>query len=362
MAQGVFKELTTLWGFDIDMGPLEKMEKGVVTLKSALGHTAEFATGLVAGLFGISDFTSNTGHDILMTAERLDISTDAFQRWSRAARMSGVDTESFKSSLTYLNNQMQELSIGGGKEFLTMLGQFSNVSPMADGHVKDVITFLKEVAPDLAKMENPGLFNKLLFGRGDPAMANLLRDFVRNPNLLNEVMAGGTYSTRDLAQGERFLKLKEKLKLEAEGVGRNIGVSVMPQLDSMMEKFSAWVESGSGQKFLLHDLPDALKVILALVTKIAQIGAPIAGWTAKTIANGGKPNNLDEMLGFGDVSALTGKDKKNFSSWDKAHADQMSRAGDNYYIYGATDPSAVAREIVKIKRQNNQNTQPGLKH
>src|ERR1019366_4465733 len=113
MAQGVFKELTTLWGFDIDMGPLEKMEKGVVSLKSALGHTAEFATGLVAGLFGIADFTAHGGHDILMTAESLDISTKAYQENARAARMYNVEQENFAASMQNLNNMVEEIPYGG---------------------------------------------------------------------------------------------------------------------------------------------------------------------------------------------------------------------------------------------------------
>src|SRR5665811_335290 len=142
---------------------------------------------------------------------------------------------------------------------------------------------------------------------------------------------------------------------------------MMPAFNSMMDKFSAWISSGEGKKFLLHDLPDALKVILALVTKIAQVGAPlvsIVGNVNKPNAGGATEKKVLDFLGFGDIADANATDKKNFGAWKKAHDNQAAWQNNTFNLYG--DAKEQAKQVHQVLEQQrrllNNKTKPATEH
>ena len=104
------KELTAKIGFEVDEGPLHKLETTLEGIKTRLELFA--GAEAIKKLFELSEHFAEWGENLNITANNLGITTDALQRWSIAAQRSGVSTEEMSHGLAILGKHIFDAKNG----------------------------------------------------------------------------------------------------------------------------------------------------------------------------------------------------------------------------------------------------------
>ena len=73
MATKTLRELVTVWGFDINVKPLQNVESSLKNIKSAAQTVGAIAVGSAAALFGMAEMVSRAGNEIRITADKIGL-------------------------------------------------------------------------------------------------------------------------------------------------------------------------------------------------------------------------------------------------------------------------------------------------
>lgn len=245
MGQTSIRELVSIWGWEIDFKPLEKMEKKVESLKESIKHVLEVGAAAATSLFEMARETAFAGSEAEHLAKQTGIGVEMVQGLGYAAKQAGVQAESFAMGLTHLSRNMLEAFQGSeqARNTFFMVGtsatdSLGKLKPM-DQMLMDVAERFKAMPDGPRKM---ALATELLGRAGDQLIPLLdkgaggIHAFMREAYELGIVQSEAAVKADVLFKGS-LLRLQGVLV----GLRNTVGVKLVPAITDLMKKFMAWI-------------------------------------------------------------------------------------------------------------------------
>lgn len=168
----------------------------LLTKLAALGGVGGGGVFLLAKSF--ADFADNVGD----SADKLGMSTQAYQKFSIGAKLAGIDTEAFNLSVGRLSRSVGEAAIAGGPtaQIMRKLGVSIRDSK---GHLRSMDSILPETITKLDKLKSASIRNAVgakLFGKSFQTLVPYIKDFQR----YTKDADGFILSKQDIERGNQF--------------------------------------------------------------------------------------------------------------------------------------------------------------
>lgn len=271
-------ELVTELGFKVDeqsQKRLNDFSKQIDGLTKGFTKIGQFFTGGKSTkdfLFG----TAKESTQLLNTAKRIGMTTEAIQKWQYAAKSFGVSADGVISGLEDIKS-----SIGwSDKAVLNLAKSFQKMNAFT----------AKKVG------QSYGLNDDLIL---------LLR---KGPEAIKKAMdeakeSGGIIDDTQLQKLDTLNKKLETTKTNIENITKSIIADFSPQLIEYLNKFSEWIKSTENQEKVINTIKGALQGLVAteilnglssLVVLIAGLvkGVKALGSAAIFLTSGGLLNFL----------------------------------------------------------------------
>ncbi len=263
------QELFTKWGFDIDLKPLQGVEKGIDSLRAKVNLTGLAATGAAASIFGFAKFTADAGDHILHTAEMLGIGVENLQKLQFAAKLANVSNEEFAGSMRFLSKNLLEAQKGSGdaveafRKLKLDPRQFKS-SDAALRAISDRFAMLPE-GPQRAAIAMQ------LFGRSGANLVPLLKEGSKGLDEAGKKAEKYGILTEEQAKaGDEFNDTLEETHAAMIGIRNVIGNALIPQLKPLIEAFNDYL--ATNRKILAQNIGkvfDTLSRIIRIVMQAA---------------------------------------------------------------------------------------------
>ena len=296
----------------------EKATNGVV---DAIGSiVAELGAAVVAGLTisGVfKDVTeaANFGNKIGRFSRAIGENTATVAAWGSAVQMAGGTAAGFNGSLASLTNDFQNIALTGNSAALPFLARLGISVFKANGHIKNAIDILPQLATAFHKMpkaeamaygQHLGLSigTIMLLQKGRKAVVAQVAEMKR----LNRVNKAST----DL--DEKYANAVNRTKIALRGVSIAIGNDILPALiwfnkkitevTTFMQQHKTMAEAffvGIGSAISIYLLP----ILASLATTVVIAAAPFLLIAAAVTA-------------FGVIIALVTNDIHNFLEGNKS--------------------------------------------
>lgn len=223
------------------------------------------------------------------TAQMIGVPVEALSQLEHAAKLSGVNMEGLRTSLTRLGINMAQ-----NEGAFTSLGIAVRD---ADGQMRPVIDVMMEISDRLAAMPDGAEKTALavqLMGRSAGEMIPLMND---GSEAIRQMMQeadqlGLTVSASSAAAAEQFNDNMDRIRAAATGIFRQIAENLSPYLADLSERLvelSGWFRdlSPEVQEFIsvMAGLTFALGPVLIVIGGlVALLGAPVIGLIAVVVA------------------------------------------------------------------------------
>ncbi|MFP4150045.1 MAG: hypothetical protein ACLFV0_11210 [Nitriliruptoraceae bacterium] len=246
--QGLRDGETKLQRFGRTVG---KVGKGV-----AVGGAAIAGLGVAA--FGAAQRVAEAGDAVAKGAERIGVSTDAYQELDYWASQNGISQDRMERAVGRLNQRIGDAASGTGK----YAEAFSNLGVNlrdSNGDLRDTETVLAETVANLSAIEDPAMradaaadvFGQRMGRELMPALADgalSLEDAATKANELGLVMGEDAVES-----AVKFQDAWDTLKRSAEGMFRDAAVPIMEwfadtfmplvqdRIVPALQRFSEWI-------------------------------------------------------------------------------------------------------------------------
>jgi len=250
----------------------KKAAKGVAAFGVA-------ATAAAAGAFLLTKKVATTGDLMIKQAQRLNVSTDAFQKLDHAMQISGTSMNAQRGALTRFTRSARDAANGVkvAEEAFERLGVSVKNQ---DDSFKQTDELLMEMSDRFSEM--PGSVEKTalmmdLFGRSGAQLAQFLSVGSDGLQKLGDdaERLGGVMKEEAARKSESFIDALTRMNLAAEGVNRNLGERMQPMFTRVMEAVALAI---------VH-MRKAFSPVLDDFTTFAKSGAelvvPVLVWIGK---------------------------------------------------------------------------------
>lgn len=226
------RELVTVWGFEVDMKPLERLDQAIETTKGALKSIAVTAAAAGGAVFGLVKFTADAGDHAFKMAQKVGIGVEALQELAFAAKLSDVSAEELQQSLTILSRKTVDASRGSA-EALRPFTQLGVRLKDAGGKIKSTDQLLVEFADKFKGLPDGTRKTALavdLFGRSGANLIPLLNQGSKEiANLRKEAQELGIVFSEDQARAsEEFNDNLTRLFAAFTGIRNIVGNELIP--------------------------------------------------------------------------------------------------------------------------------------
>jgi uncharacterized membrane protein len=256
-----------------------------------------------AGLYRMIRSTADLGDAAVKTAQKVGVGVEAWQRYAYAAKLSDVEAAQLSDGLGYLNRNTVEAADGTGPaaEAFKRLG--INVRD-AKGELKPTGDLFEEVADRIKAMDDGAVKTQVsmaLFGRSGRELIPLLNGggaAIRK--LGDDAEALGIVMTEDQAKAaEVFNDSISTLQEAIKGLGIGITVGLIPQLTSLIERTTAWIQANkpaviARMKEIFDQIAGALPAVIKGLGEFASFLGDVGRIGLTVIETvGGVTNALD---------------------------------------------------------------------
>lgn len=214
--------------------------KAVETLgkKAAdMGKAVAIGAGVaVTTLFGLATNAANVAGDIDDASQRVGMSAEEYQKWTYAAKLSGLEQEKLEQIMKKQQTVFADASMGvesAAKAYQDLGIDITGLT--ADGAFEKVIMALANTEDETKR----NAIANDLFGKSYADLAPLLNTGAEGIAALRQeaVDLGGVMSNESVASGAAFGDTLDKLKTTFGTVVAEIGVKVMP----IFQQFADWI-------------------------------------------------------------------------------------------------------------------------
>jgi hypothetical protein len=240
----IVRELITKLGFKVDTQKIEAFTSKVGKLKSQLGGLSLLVGGSLgaaaAAVFGLAKATSKAGDDIVDNAQRLGLTTTAYQELSHAAALSGSSIEGVGLGVRSFTRLLEQAKTKGGDAAATLARLGLNASKLGNADQA-----LEAVADRFASMPDgiqKTALAQQLFGRGGLAMIPMLNAGAKGIRAMREEAhaLGIVMGEQTLQDAAAFDDMVVRTTTMLTGLRNTIGAALMPVLTEMGVEFQGW--------------------------------------------------------------------------------------------------------------------------
>jgi len=282
---------------------IKSTEKATNSVVDAIGGiVAELGAAVVAGLtisgvFKDVTAAANFGNKIGRFSRAIGDNTATVAAWGSAVQMAGGTAEGFNSSIAGLTNDFQNIALTGNSAALPFLARLGISVFKANGHIKNAIDILPQLATAFHKMPKAeamaygrhlglSVGTIMLLQKGRKAVVAQVAEMKR----LNRISKAST----DL--DEKYANAINKTKIALRGVSISIGNDILPaliwlnnkitQITSFLSEHKTMAEAffiAIGSAISIYLLPSMIKLATSVVVAVAPfilIGAAIAAFGA----------------------------------------------------------------------------------
>lgn len=227
-----------------------------------------------------------TTDEIGKESQKLNMSTDAYQKWALAMKMSGTDISVLTMGMKTFTSVLDGAATGQAEQILLMNRLGMSYSDFEGLSVEE--TF-KKVIEALQGMEEGAEKTQLavdLFGRSGQELLPLLNDEVGSIDALFQQFEdlGLIIDNETVKAGEslddQITLLTEKVKM----LGTNIGVELMPWVSRLVEGFMGLATGAEDAGAMLQSvITDALNGIIEALPQIVDVALSIVPLLVETI-------------------------------------------------------------------------------
>lgn len=214
--------------------------KAVETLgnkAAAMGKAVAIGAGVaVTTLFGLATNSAKVAGDIDDASQRVGMSAEEYQKWTYAAKLSGLEQEKLEQIMKKQQTVFSDASMGVGSAAKAYQDLGIDITGLtADGAFEKVIMALANTEDETKR----NAIANDLFGKSYADLAPLLNTGSKGIAALRQeaVDLGGVMSNESVASGAAFGDTLDKLKTTFGTVVAEIGVKVMP----IFQKFADWI-------------------------------------------------------------------------------------------------------------------------
>ncbi len=227
-----------------------------------------------------------TTDEIGKESQKLNMSTDAYQKWALAMKMSGTDISVLTMGMKTFTSVLDGAATGQAEQILLMNRLGMSYSDFEGLSVEE--TFKKAIEA-LQGMEEGAEKTQLavdLFGRSGQELLPLLNDEVGSIDALFQQFEdlGLIIDNETVKAGEslddQITLLTEKVKM----LGTNIGVELMPWVSRLVEGFMGLATGAEDAGAMLQSvITDALNGIIEALPQIVDVALSIIPLLVDTI-------------------------------------------------------------------------------
>lgn len=243
----VVKELIAALGFEVNDAGLRKFNSGINSAKSSLKSLAVVSTAIAGTLFAITKTTADAGEEAQKMANRLGMSTDAFQALQHAAYMADVSHEEFTLSMGILTRQIGQARLGSkqAQEAFSKLG--GETQRLVQNGASTDEVFLS-AAQSLAAIEDPtkrAALAQELFGKSSAKMLPFLTKSTEELNKYIEQAKeyGLILDQETIEASDQFNEsLKEGISI-SRGLKNIIGGALVKSFNPLLRDLIEWYKA-----------------------------------------------------------------------------------------------------------------------
>lgn len=239
------RELFTVWGFEVDMKPLERLDQAIETTKGALKSIAVTAAAAGGSVFGLVKFTANAGDHALKMAQKVGIGVESLQELAFAAELSDLSAEELQQNLTILSKKAVEAARGSAEALrpFTQLGIHLRDS---SGRIKGTDQLLADFADRFSKLPDGPRKTALAvdaFGRSGANLIPFLNQgSAKIAELRKEAQALGIVFSEDQAKAsEEFNDNLKRLMASMIGIRNIVGNELIPVFSELLVELKEMV-------------------------------------------------------------------------------------------------------------------------
>jgi hypothetical protein len=275
---------------------LADVAHGATQSAKRISYLATAGVGAIGGLFALAVTTAKTGEAALVTAQKIGLSVQAFQRLNYAAGISNVETEAFSAGMRALSRNMAEAAKGGKEAAQGFIFAGIRIKDAA-GKLKGGDQVLLDIADRFAAMPDGVTKTALamkLFGKSGADLIPLLnlgsrgvRQLMQEADRLGVVMTDA-----QAAMADDFADNVDRLKIGFLALKDVIGVAVMPAFNDLVVSLREWIVAnralvatrvqefavsfGNAVRALLDPTSEARRQIAAVWEQITRAGDAFA--------------------------------------------------------------------------------------
>jgi hypothetical protein len=245
-------------------------------------------TGLFLLTKSFADFADNVGD----SADKLGMTNAAYQKYSIGAKLAGIETEQFNTSVGKFSKSIGEAAISTTGPMAKTLSNLGVSLRDSKGHLRSMDDLLPETIKKLDGLKNAGIRNTVgmkLFGKSFQNLVPYVKDFARYTNSAQ----GFILSDKDIERGNKF---KDQLVQFSATLGllKNLaGAELMQGFSDGLAFFQQFLLDNKEQlrsffKAVGESLPGAFRALAGALQTIINLFSDYDEKTKKTELNFGR--------------------------------------------------------------------------
>ena len=242
-----------------------------------------------AALFAFAAKFATTGDSIAKKAKKMGLGVVELQRLRYAAKLAGMEHQTFDMGLQRFGRRAAEAAAGTGEAAAAFKYLGIQLKDSA-GNIRPVDELLKDVAERWQDIENPLLRVRIaqkLFDSEGVDFTNMLdAGRVGMEKAGDEAERLGVITAAQARASERFTDNLTRLKQAFAGVGYALGSRLLPVFERWLVRFREWAVANRGD--IARGLTKAIKDIVELFKDAAQavrdISAKLKEWMDRIAA------------------------------------------------------------------------------
>lgn len=248
-------------GIDRIAASFDNLTKRIGGLGGALSATSgRFATlaglaglgagGLATALYSVTKGAADAGGEIEDTAYKLGIGAEALQEYRYAAKLSGLEAETFSNGVQKLGLNASAAA-SGNKGMAATFKSLGVTLKDSNGKLRSTEEILNDTFAGLARIEDPMRRNEMAFktfGKSGVDFVKMLMDGEEGLVAFREEArrTGHVMSADAAAMGGVFGDNVDRLMTRLEGLKLFLGVQLMPVMDDLVTTVTEWVSANQG--------------------------------------------------------------------------------------------------------------------
>lgn len=248
------------------------------------------AAGAAASVFAVVKGFSHAGDEVSTVAQRLGLTTNAYQELAYAAELADVDQETFNGSMQKFSKGIAEAAAGTGEALVGFNALGISVRD-SHGKLRSLESMLPEVADKLGQIKNQNLRNALaakMFGREGMKLNGMFVEGAEGLARLRKQAydVGAVMSPEEIKNAEQFDDGLKRITHTLTMVRNIVGNALAPVLLGMMEKLGAYLMANKARieawaqafaKNLPGYIDQASKVLTTLWGVVEKLAGAV-GW------------------------------------------------------------------------------------